>query len=83
LYEKIKEKDRQIDHLAKVDAELELKYLIKVAELEELRVNFMSVKGEVEGLKDKLEAGKYVGLDNLALRTGNYNESNDIKQITL
>ena len=78
MYEKIKEKDRQIDHLGKVNAELERKYLIKVAELEELRVNFMSVKEEVEGLK-----GKYVGLDNLALRTGNYNESNDIKQITL
>jgi hypothetical protein len=44
LYEKIKEKDRHINSIGKLNADLDRKYLIKVAELEQMRLDYLRVK---------------------------------------
>lgn len=44
---------------------------MKVAELEELRVNFMTLKGEVESLRDQLQRVKNLGGMSSSLRNEN------------
>jgi hypothetical protein len=53
----IKERDRQIDWLGKTNAELDSRYLMKVAELEELRVNYTGVKSELDRIKSQVKSG--------------------------
>jgi hypothetical protein len=53
----IKEKNIQIDWLGKTNSELDSRYLKKVAELEELRVNYTGVKSELDRIKSQANGG--------------------------
>ncbi len=58
MYDMIKERDVKIDWLGKTNAELDNRYLMKVAELEELRMNYMGLKGELDRIKAQMNGGQ-------------------------
>ena len=58
MYDMIKERDGKIDWLGKTNAELDNRYLMKVVELEELRVNYMGLKSELDRIKTQMNGGQ-------------------------